>query len=207
MSFLGKTQNPALPVPSREYSPGYMGQLLNVLRIFFGSITQKVNAIGGAYGATYIQAPTAQFFDTTGQSAISVDTAYPVSFGDTRFSNGFEINGANDSQITAVYSGLYQVNFHAQLVSHSAGAKTVTVWAAIDGAAVPNSAKIYTLAGSGEAMEITWSSVVELQAGSYFEIEWATDDTDVDLHAEAATSLHPGVPSAVLSIVLVSGVE
>lgn len=204
MSLLDKLAVPALPVPNRDYSPTYMGQLLNVLRIFFNGLLQRFNALAGTHGGRFIECPTGEFYSTVDQPIAIVDTAQVVAFATTRASTGVGIAGASDSQITVDYSGIYYIQFHGQVVSNSATAKIAIVWANVDGTPIANSAREYTFAGNATEIEVTWAIVVRLDAGSYVEIEWAANDTDVALDAIAATSPHPGIPSASVSIFLVS---
>ena len=45
---------------------------------------------------------------------------------------------------------------------------------------------------------------MDLAAGEYVEMKWSSDDIDASLNAEAATSPHPGVASAVVTINFIS---
>jgi len=49
-----------------------------------------------------------------------------------------------------------------------------------------------------------WNFSIGLTANQYIEMYWATDDTGLNLHTEAATSLHPGIPSSVVAVSFVS---
>ena len=53
---------------------------------------------------------------------------------------------------------------------------------------------------------IHWGFTVSLAANDYIEVYWATGDTQLNLHTEAATSPHPGIPSASIDVSFVSNV-
>ncbi len=53
---------------------------------------------------------------------------------------------------------------------------------------------------------LNWEFMVSLAASDYIEIYWATDDTDVNLHTEVASTPHPGIPSASIDVTFVSNV-
>jgi hypothetical protein len=65
---------------------------------------------------------------------------------------------------------------------------------------VPNSATRITLKGSDEAAVAAWNFVLRLGSNDYFELMWATDDTDVEIAAEAATAFCPAIPSVIMTV-------
>lgn len=202
MSRLTKVAPPALPQPAATYVPAAQGTLLSVLRLFFVNLADRLNSLIGTHGGRFIECPTGEFYSTADQPIAVIDTAQPVTFSATRVSTGIAV--VSNSQITVDYSGTYYIQFHGQVASNTAADKIAIVWANVDGTPVADSAREYTFAGSATEIEVTWALVVQLDAGSYVEIEWAANDTDVALDAIAAASPHPGIPSASVSVFLVS---
>jgi len=47
---------------------------------------------------------------------------------------------------------------------------------------------------------VNWVFTRHLEVDDYIEIYWATTDTQLNLHAEAASALHPGVASATVDV-------
>jgi len=199
-----KVQVPALPIPKDSPLKQYLDDLNNILRLFFNLLANAVNTVFGDLGGRFIDVPNALYFSTVDQPIAVVDTAQVVTFNQTYLESGFSINGAGNSQITAVYGGVYNFQFTTQIVSGSASSKTVYLWISRNGTDLGYTAKDVVLSGSADVNEATWNFNLDLAAGEYVEMKWSSDDIDASLNAEAATSPHPGVASAVVTINFIS---
>ena len=199
-----KVQPPALPIPKETPLKQYLDDLNNILRLFFNLIANAVNTVFGELGGRFIDVPNALYFSTVDQPIAVVDTAQVVTFNQTYLESGFSINGASNSQITATYGGVYNFQFTTQIVSGSASSKTIYLWISRDGTDLGYTAKDVVLSGSADVNEATWNFNLDLAAGEYVEMKWSSDDIDASLNAEAATSPHPGVASAVVTINFIS---
>lgn len=199
-----KVQTPALPIPRPGPLKHYLDDLNNILRLFFNLLANAVNNVFGELGGRFIDVPNALYFSTVDQPIAAVDTAQVVTFNQTYLESGFSINGASNSQITAIYGGVYNFQFTTQIVSNSASAKTVYLWISRNGTDLGYTAKDVILSGSADVNEATWNFNLDLAAGEYVEMKWSSDDIDASLNSEAATSPHPGVASAVVTINFIS---
>jgi hypothetical protein len=199
-----KVQPPALPIPKESPLKQYLDDLNNILRLFFNLIANAVNTVFGELGGRFIDVPNALYFSTVDQPIAVVDTGQPVTFNQTYLESGFSINGGANSEITAVYGGVYNFQFTTQIASTSANSKTVFIWIARNGVDLGYTAKDFVLQGSSDVNEATWNFNLDLAAGEYVEMIWAADDMDASLNSEAATSPHPGVASAVVTINFIS---
>ena len=199
-----KVQTPALPIPRPGPLKHYLDDLNNILRLFFNLLSNAVNNVFGELGGRFIDVPNALYFSTADQPIAAVDTAQVVTFNQTYLESGFSINGVGNSQITATYGGVYNFQFTTQIVSNSASSKTIYLWISRNGTDLGYTAKDVVLSGSADVNEATWNFNLDLAAGEYVEMKWSSDDIDASLNAEAATSPHPGVASAVVTINFIS---
>jgi hypothetical protein len=199
-----KVQPPALPIPKETPLKQYLDDLNNILRLFFNLLANAVNSVFGELGGRFLDVPNALYFSTVDQPIAVVDTAQVVTFNQTYLESGFSINGASNSQITAVYDGVYNFQFTTQIVSGSASSKTIYLWISRNGTDLGYTAKDVVLSGSADVNEATWNFNLDLAAGEYVEMKWSSDDIDTSLNAETATSPHPGVASAVITINFIS---
>ena len=199
-----KVQPPALPIPKASPLKQYLDDLNNILRLFFNLLANAVNNVFGELGGRFIDVPNALYFSTVDQPIAAVDTAQVVTFNQTYLESGFSINGASNSQITATYGGVYNFQFTTQITSNSASSKTVYIWISRNGTDLGYTAKDVILSGSADVNEATWNFNLDLAAGEYVEMKWSSDDIDASLNSEAATSPHPGVASAVVTINFIS---
>ena len=199
-----KVQVPALPIPKESPLKQYLDDLNNILRLFFNLLANAVNNVFGDLGGRFLDVPNALYFSTVDQPIAVVDTAQVVTFNQTYLESGFSINGASNSQITATYGGVYNFQFTTQIVSGSASSKTIYLWISRGGTDLGYTAKDVVLSGSADVNEATWNFNLDLAAGEYVEMKWSSDDIDASLNSEAATSPHPGVASAVVTINFIS---
>jgi len=199
-----KVAPPELPIPPQGAFSGYLRDLNNILRLFFNRIASIVNLISGEYGGAYISTPHAVFFSTVNQDIAAINTGQVVTFNNTYLDNGVTINGASNSQITVEYSGIYSFQFSAQPSSNSASSKVIYLWIARDGTDVGYTAKEFVLEGSTDVHDMVYTFNIDMQAGQYLEMKWSSDDIDTSLTTQTASSPHPGVPSAVMSVNFIS---
>ena len=140
------------------------------------------------------------FFDTTDQTAAAIDTGYPITFNNTDLSEGVFL-GTPTSRIYVNRPGAYNFQFSLQLVTTNSSDKDVYIWARVNGSDISNSATRLTLGGAnGHAFVAAWNFVLRLGSNDYFELMWATDDTDVEIAAEAATAFCPAIPSVIMTV-------
>lgn len=139
------------------------------------------------------------FHDETTQTAAATNTAYAMTFDKTDYEQGAYL-GTPTSRVYVDRPGLYNIQFSAQFVSTNASSKNVYIWLRVNGTDVPNSNTKITMKGSGEAYIAAWNFFQRLNTGDYFQLMWATTDTNVSILAEAATAFSPAIPSVILTV-------
>lgn len=139
------------------------------------------------------------FFDTTDQSAALVNTPYAITFNTTSLSEGVFL-GSPTSRIYVDRPGAYNFQFSLELSSTNATAKIIYIWARINGVDVDNSSTKITLQGSSAHYVAAWNFVLRLNTGDYFELMWATDNTNVQILADPATAFCPAIPSVIMTV-------
>lgn len=198
MANLIPPYNPNLPQAQEAYSRPTQEQLNNVLRLYFTQINNAFRAVLGENGGRYIDCPNGLFFSTVNHTLAAINTGYALSFENTYLSNG--VSRTNTTRITCAISGVYNFQFSGQLKSTNSSAKTVYVWLRRDGVDIGYSTHAYTISGSDTHLEVGWNFDIDMTAGQYMEIVWAGTDVNVSMTAVAATTPHPGIPSAVIAV-------
>lgn len=199
-----RPQPPALPQAPMEYSRGYKDQFNNVLRLFFRRITGTLNdLLSTDDGGRYLYMPRGLFYSTADQTVALVATGYPVELENTYIGNGVSVGGANNTRITVSADGIY--NFQVTLQTAHTNASDATIWTWINrsGTDVPYGGQVQTIKGNS-SRAIYWNFSIDLTAGEYIEMYWATSDTTVSLESIVPTSPHPGIPSAIVAVSFVS---
>jgi len=140
---------------------------------------------------------------STDQTAASTNTAYALTFTED-LAEGI-INGTPASRLVVGEAGQYSVTYSMQMASTSASTVRMWFWVRLNGTDVPKSAMENTLHQNGSTLVVTKSAILQLSAGDYIEVMWATDSTSGYLEAVAATAFAPATPSATISIVRLHG--
>lgn len=139
------------------------------------------------------------FYDTTSQTAAAINTAYAMTFNTSDLSYGVTV-GTPTSRIYVDTPNVYNVQFSAQLDKTAGGVGLVWIWLRKNGVDVPDSAGQIRIQGNNAEVLAAWNYLVRLNAGDYVEIMWEVDDTSVIILAEAASAVHPSVPSVILTV-------
>lgn len=203
-SEIDKVVPPALPLATEEYNRPYMDQNSNVLRLFFNRFTNAVNTLLSTdVGGKFLYNPCAAFYSTQDQTASSTNTGYAVTFNNTSYNSAVTLS--SNSRINVQNPGVYKFDVTLQLEHNNSSETPVTVWEQKNGSALAYSGHMFDVKGNDDYV-IHWGFTVSLAANDYIEVYWATGDTQLNLHTEAATSPHPGIPSASIDVSFVSNV-
>lgn len=189
--------SPNLPVAPVEYQQRYQDQLSNVLRLFFNSVSNALNA----------PRPHASFYDTTTQTNPVANAVNLMKFNST-YDEGQTSFGIS-RQNTRIYiseTGVYNIQFSAQLDKTGGSASSVFIWLRLNGVNVSHSATKIVIDGPNAEIVPAWNWMLLLKEGDYVEIAWQSPDTDVILSAIAASGNIPEIPSVILTVSWVSNV-
>ena len=140
---------------------------------------------------------------STDQTAALINTAYALTFTQD-LAEGIT-NGTPASRLVVAEAGQYSVTYSMQMASSSASTVKMWFWVRINGTDIPKSAMENTLHQNGSTLVVTKSAILQLSAGDYIEVMWATDSTSGYLEAVAATAFAPATPSATISMVRLHG--
>lgn len=206
MSFYN-IKAPNLPIFRDNYDRPQFDQFANALRLYFNRLDAALIELSNPQGAALLNRPTALYYSTTDQTAAATNTAYPIEFENTYFENGMAINGGSNSQITVEKSGIYNFQMSGQLFSGNSSAKTAQIWIRRSGTDIGYSAHAYTDDINSGYLEVNWNFNIDLQAGQYIEIMWATTDTNLYFNAVAPSAPYPGISSVVMAVNFVSNLE
>jgi hypothetical protein len=198
---------PNHPLFREQYDRPQLDQFAYALRLYFNLLDGSLTELSNPLGAALLNRPTALYYSTTDQTAANIDEAYPIEFENTYFENGMTINGNTDSEITVDRPGIYNFQFSGQLFSTNSSPKTAQIWIRRNGTDIGYSAHAYTEDANSAYLEVNWNFNIDLQAGDYIEIMWATTDTALSFESVAPSAPYPGIPSTVMAVNFVSNLE
>jgi hypothetical protein len=139
------------------------------------------------------------FYDTTTQTATTINTAKAITFNNTDLSNGVFI-GSPTSRIVVDSEGIYNFDTSFQLDKTSGGTAEFYFWFRLNGVDVPDSASQIRIQGNNAEIFSSLNYFFDLKANDYVELMYSVSDLSVELAAFAASAPHPGIPSIILTV-------
>jgi hypothetical protein len=139
------------------------------------------------------------FYDTTTQTATTINTAKAITFNNTDLSNGVYL-GTPTSRVYVDTPGIYNFDTSFQLDKTAGGTGLFYLWFRLNGVDVPDSASQIRIQGNNAEIFSSLNYFFDLNAGDYVEIMYSVNDLSVQLLAEAAAAPHPGIPSIILTV-------
>ena len=143
-----------------------------------------------------------QFSDTTTQSG-SADTAYSMKLNTIDFAH--EVTVANQSRITPANTGIYNLQFSAQLTNTANTNLTFDVWLAYTGSNVANTntqVDVNKSAGQLGRSVAAWNWMLPIRANDYVEIMWSCNGSTGQILALGTQSnpTRPAIPSVIATL-------
>jgi len=121
-----------------------------------------------------------QFWSNLTQTVSSANTAYTFLLNNTDGHNLIELgSGASNSRIIINKTGLYNIQFSAQIdKTAGGGGSTAYIWFKKNGTAVPDTGGFFTLDNTVQTVQ-SWNIMANVvAAGDYYEIAYAATNTN-----------------------------
>jgi hypothetical protein len=154
-----------------------------------------LRALDAAYGA----------FSSSQDQTGSVSAGTAMTFNSTDVADGITV--VSNSRITVPNTGIYNLQFSAQLKNVDNAQNDATIWFRINGSDLANSATQITVparksAGIFGYAVASWNIFLSLTASQYVEIIWLPESTNVSLEhlASSASPAYPAIPSVIATI-------
>ena len=139
------------------------------------------------------------FYDTTTQTATTINTAKAITFNTTDLSNGVYI-GSPTSRVYVDTPGIYNYDMSFQLDKTSGGVGDFYIWFRLNGVDVANSASYIQIQGNNHEIFSSLNYFFDLNAGDYVEIMFSVSTLSVEVAAFAAAAPVPAIPSIILTV-------
>lgn len=143
--------------------------------------------------------------DDTDQAATTTTAAYVMSFSTTDYSLGASL--VSSTKLTAEYSGLYDIQFSAQLINTTNDVQEVSIWFRKNGSDIANSNSEFGLpprksTGTASRLIAALNFFIALQKDDYVEIMWRPTDVGVSIEhfGTQTTPTRPATPSIIATM-------
>ena len=138
---------------------------------------------------------TGSFYDTGTQTTLA-NTPKAMTLGNTALANFCSI--ADDTKITTNQTGVFNVQFSAQLYRTAGGTNAhIDIWFALNGVNIDNSNTRITIANNSHYMVASWNFVLAMVENDYIEIMWMPSVDTIQLQMEEEQADHPATPSVI----------
>ncbi len=173
----------------------------NALQAQIMNLSTDVQALASAPAPTpqLKRARYGSFYDTTTQTATTINTAKAITFNTTDLSNGVYV-GTPTSRIYVDNEGIYNYDMSFQLDKTSGGTEDFYIWFRLNGVDVANSASYIQIQGNNAEIFSSLNYFFDLKSGDYVEIMFSVSDLSVEVAAFAAAPPVPAIPSIILTV-------
>jgi hypothetical protein len=146
-----------------------------------------------------------QFYSNISQTVASPNTEYRFAFNNTDLNSNVTLGtGASNSRIIINQTGLYNIQFSAQVDKALGGGTTAsaTIWFKKNGTSVPDSAGFVTLDQNLQVVQ-SWNILANVaNVGDYYEIAYAASSTVFSFPTIAGNGTvgYPASPSIIVTV-------
>lgn len=96
-------------------------------------------------------------------------------------------------------SGVYNIQFSAQLDEPAGGSATIYIWFKKNGVNIPESATAVDLTNKGK-LAAAWNFMTYLNEGDYVELMWQSDNPNTQIVSAPPAGNIPAIPSIITTI-------
>lgn len=195
-----------MPILRIDQFPNGSGSVTNDDLLLFldnpsGSSITKYMKISDMAGATYRY--YGSFYDTTTQTNVNVSGINTIKINSTDISNGISI--VSGTRLLFSNSGIYNIQFSAQIQKTDGGDDAVEIWLTKNGSGVSYSNTAIELHQQDAKTVAAWNFLVSANSNDYYELEWYSTDPDLIILAQSGLTNpnRPEIPSIILTAVQV----
>jgi hypothetical protein len=197
---------PSLGFPPEAYERRHLNENYSALNGYFRKVTTVLGSLFGPRGGKFMNNPYGAFQDSTDQTAAAANTAYAMTLNTVDYANGVSV--ASNSRITVADAGIWNLQWSGQFQNTDSQDHDVRVWLKINGTVVTGSTGFISIPSkhgsiNGHAL-VGWNYFVSLNANSYVELWWETDNTAISIQAYPASGNYPSTASVIATMSFVS---
>jgi hypothetical protein len=142
------------------------------------------------------------FWSTQPQTAVAINTGYPITYNNTD-PDSIGVSIVANSQITFQYTGVYSITFSVQWNNSDNQIHDANIWLKKNGTNVADTDSRWSVVeshGGSDGRAIgTVNYVLKVLAGEYLELFWQTNNLGITLEYAPALAPAPAIPSVILT--------
>ena len=154
-----------------------------------------------SYASNGVSNLTYGVYSSTVTQPIGANASASIVYDTTEDNGGVSL--INNSQLTVTKTGVYNLQFSAQMKANSGVNPSVYIWLRKNGVDVPRSnTQISFPGGANDVLVAAWNFVYALTAGEYLELWWYSTSALPTLQATpiSASPALPAIPSVIVTM-------
>lgn len=160
-------------------------------------VTGATGPAGPAWEGSY-----GSFYDTTTQTNPIANVARVMTLNTTSSADGISV--VDFTKVTLTTTGVYNLQFLAQVQKSDTGTDTIDIWLSKNGQNVPhsNSQLVLTQSGIDSRTIAAWNFMFDAVAGDYIELMWSSADTNISILSilGQGNPQRPATPSLIVTV-------
>ena len=140
------------------------------------------------------------FFDTTFQNNVTATGVNIMTLNSVSSTDGVTL--VSGSRMVVPLSGVYDVQFSAQLIKTDGGTNEIDIWVVKNNQNVPYTNTRITLQGNNAKSVAAWNYFVNAGEGDNIQLAWSSADVNVKIAAYSGLTnpTRPDIPSLIVTI-------
>jgi len=140
------------------------------------------------------------FFDTTFQNNVTATGVNIMTLNSVSSTDGVTL--VSGSRMVVPLSGVYDVQFSAQLIKTDGGTDEIDIWVVKNNQNVPYTNTRITLQGNNAKSVAAWNYFVNAGEGDNIQLAWSSADVNVKIAAYSGLTnpTRPDIPSLIVTI-------
>jgi len=140
------------------------------------------------------------FFDTTFQNNVTATGVNIMTLNSVSSTDGVTL--VSGSRMVVPLSGVYDVQFSAQLIKTDGGTDEIDIWVVQNNQNVPYTNTRVTLQGGNAKSVAAWNYFVNAGEGDNIQLAWSSADVNVSIAAYSGLTnpTRPDIPSLIVTI-------
>lgn len=139
------------------------------------------------------------FYDTTTQTNASTSGSNIITINTTNVSDRISI--VDNSKLTVYTSGIFNMQFSAQLEKIDGGDDSIDIWLSKNGEDLDWSNTKISMHAQDAKAAAAWNFMLPLNSGDYIQLKWYSSDADMRILSESGliNPTRPNIPSVILT--------
>lgn len=146
------------------------------------------------------ETPCGSWYSTDAFNSTATNTEYILSVNNTVFARDIVV--VDGSKFTVSNSGLYNLQFSAQVYNSDGGGNSaaIEIWLKKNGTTVPHTGTRVSATANHPYVVASWNFFADMAVGDYLQLAWDTNTAGINIVANTAIAPGSDIPSLIVTM-------